>query len=154
MAQQWYEYASRRDIDAADKCSVPRSSRRIRRQRRSERPCWLRLRSARRSATDWSRSSAWPSTSILDGKTHEATTQGRRALLAKIGGAALALPFLHEFARRKAPAQDAPAGKMAKNLIVFYSPNGVYHQTFWPIGGERDFKLNVAMESLEKYRTS
>ena len=75
---------------------------------------------------------------------------GRRALLARMGGAALALPFLHQF-ERSARAQPS-AGKRAKNLIVFYSPNGVYHQAFWPTGGERDFKLNLAMESLEKYR--
>lgn len=89
---------------------------------------------------------------ILDAKTVNA---GRRALFAKIGGAAFALPFLHEFerlARAAGPLQDAPAGKVAKNLIVFYSPNGVYHQNYWPIGGERDFKLNVAMEPLEKYK--
>jgi hypothetical protein len=82
---------------------------------------------------------------------------GRRALFTKIGPAALALPFLHEFeriARAQGAMPSTPAGgpKVAKNLIVFYHPNGVYHQGYWPTGGTTDFKLNVAMEPLEKYK--
>jgi hypothetical protein len=85
----------------------------------------------------------------------ETVNAGRRALFAKIGSAALALPFLHEFERQARAADPLPAGagpKVAKNLIVFFSPNGVYHQNYWPIGGGTDFKLNVAMEPLEKYK--
>jgi hypothetical protein len=79
--------------------------------------------------------------------------EGRRALLAKLGSAALALPFLPELDRNAKAADAAPAGgKVAKNLIVFYTPNGVYHPAYWPTGGERDFKLNIAMEALEKYK--
>lgn len=81
---------------------------------------------------------------------------GRRALFTKVGSAALALPFLHEFervARAQGMKPTAPTGaKVAKNFIVFYTPNGVYHQNYWPMGGLTDFKLNVAMEPLEKYK--
>ena len=73
----------------------------------------------------------------------------RRELFAAMGGAALALPFLR-LTEGKARAQLS--GKHAKNLIVFYTPNGVYHQAFWPLGGERDFKLNEATAPVEKYR--
>jgi hypothetical protein len=78
------------------------------------------------------------------------SNEGRRALLARMGGAALALPFL-ELAR---PARAAtPTGrKPPKNLIIFYTPNGVYHPNYWPMGGETDFQLNQAMEPLQKYR--
>ena len=80
--------------------------------------------------------------------------EGRRSLLAKIGSAALALPFLPELDRnaRAAVAAAPPSGKVAKNLIIFYTPNGVYQPAFWPMGTERDFKLNIAMEPLEKYK--
>jgi hypothetical protein len=81
-------------------------------------------------------------------------SQGRRALLARMGGAAFALPFLEiERAARGAAAPPPPtARKPPKNLIIFYTPNGVYHQNYWPMGGETDFQLNVAMEPLQKYR--
>jgi len=80
--------------------------------------------------------------------------EGRRALLAKIGGAALALPFLPELDRSAWAQGTAPGGgaKVAKNLIVFYSPNGMFQPAFWPIGGGTTFKLNIAMEALEKYK--
>jgi hypothetical protein len=81
--------------------------------------------------------------------------EGRRALLAQIGGAALALPFLPEFDRSaRAAVAGAPpaAGKVAKNLIIFYTPNGVFQPAYWPTGSETDFKLNIAMQPLEKYK--
>jgi hypothetical protein len=78
--------------------------------------------------------------------------EGRRALLAKVGSAALALPFLPELDRSAWAQGTPPGGKFAKNLIVFYSPNGMFQPAFWPIGGGTNFKLNIAMEALEKYK--
>jgi hypothetical protein len=79
---------------------------------------------------------------------------GRRALLGTIGSAAFALPFLEMTRRARAagPTAAPMGGKIAKNLIVFYTPNGVYHQGYWPSGGEKDFVLNAGMAPLEKYK--
>ena len=43
--------------------------------------------------------------------------EGRRALLAKIGSAALALPFLPELDRSAWAQGTPPGGKVAKNFI-------------------------------------
>jgi hypothetical protein len=85
---------------------------------------------------------------------HHEIDEGRRALVTRLGGAALALPFLHALERpARAATPAAPNGRKApRNLVIFYTPNGVYHQNYWPRGGETDFQLNVAMEPLQKYR--
>jgi hypothetical protein len=59
---------------------------------------------------------------------------GRRGALSTIGGAALALPFLHAWPRR---AQAATP--VAKNFLMVSLPNGMDPLQFWPTGGERDF---------------
>ena len=99
---------------------------------------------------------------MADGKpmNSQMLNEGRRALFTKIGAAAFALPFLHEFERYARAAGAAPrpspaptsGQKVAKNIIIFYTPNGVYQPAYWPTGSERDFVLNMAMTPLEKYK--
>jgi hypothetical protein len=74
---------------------------------------------------------------------------GRRALLRTLGGAALALPSL-ELTRARAWAQ-ASTGR-ARNFIMITMPNGIEPTTFWPTGGERDFKLSAVLQPLERHR--
>lgn len=72
----------------------------------------------------------------------------RRALLARMGGAALALPFLQATAR-PARAQAAPK---AKNFLMISMPNGIDPAEFWPKGGERDFTLSPILQPLAQHR--
>jgi hypothetical protein len=76
----------------------------------------------------------------------------RRDLLGRIGGAALALPFLHAVERRVARAQGA-GGAVAKNFLMLTTPNGIDPLQFWPTGGERDFVLSPNLAPLEKHRS-
>jgi hypothetical protein len=73
---------------------------------------------------------------------------GRRALLARIGTAALALPALEAFPRG---ARAAGAAR-AKNFLMITHPNGVDPLEFWPKGGERDFVLSSNLAPLESHR--
>jgi len=57
------------------------------------------------------------------------------------------------FARQLKHAGAAPdAG--AKRLIVFWTPNGVVQDRFWPTGGVQDFTLGPALEALKPHRDS
>jgi hypothetical protein len=77
----------------------------------------------------------------------------RRTLIARMGGAALALPFLHALDRRSAHAQSAvPPKGPAKNFLMITTPNGIDPQKFWPTGGERDFVLSPDLAPLERHR--
>lgn len=73
---------------------------------------------------------------------------GRRDALARIGGAALALPFLQAWPRRAAAATP-----VAKNFLMVSMPNGMDPLQFWPTGGERDFVLSPALQALEPHRS-
>jgi hypothetical protein len=73
----------------------------------------------------------------------------RRDLLGTLGSAALALPFLHRFAGQ---ARAAGGPGQAKNFLMITMPNGIEPSTFWPTGGERDFKLSPVLAPLERHR--
>jgi Protein of unknown function (DUF1552) len=72
----------------------------------------------------------------------------RRELLARMGSAALALPFLQATAGR-ARAQTAAK---AKNFLMITMPNGIDPLEFWPKGGERDFTLSPVLQPLQAHR--
>ena len=71
----------------------------------------------------------------------------RRALLRGAGGVAIALPFLDAMMPRRAQAATAP-----KRLFTFFNENGVVGNSWFPTGGEKDFKLNTIHKSLEPWR--
>jgi hypothetical protein len=75
------------------------------------------------------------------------TQLDRRALLGRIGSAALALPFLPALAGRA-----RAAGPTAKNFLMVSLPNGIDPLQFWPTGGERDFTLGPILAPLEPHR--
>jgi hypothetical protein len=75
---------------------------------------------------------------------------GRRALLSRVGSAALALPFLEATGPRRAWAQ--PLARRARNFLMITMPNGIDPATFWPTGGETDFVLPAVLQPLEKHR--
>jgi hypothetical protein len=72
---------------------------------------------------------------------------GRRGALSAIGGAALALPFLHAWPRRARAATP-----VAKNFLMVSLPNGMDPLQFWPTGGERDFVFSPILKPLEPHR--
>lgn len=78
----------------------------------------------------------------------------RRALMAGLGPAALALPFYHTLTRR-AQAADG----VARRVIFFYFPDGVAAESqsgepsLWhPTGSETSFSLPVQLEPLAAYQ--
>ena len=73
----------------------------------------------------------------------------RRALLTRLGPAALALPALQAF-RERAWAQGAT--RRAKNFLMITTPNGVDPPQFWPSGAERGFTFSPNLQPLERYR--
>ena len=74
-------------------------------------------------------------------------TTSRRAFLRTAAGVAMGLPLLRSL---PAHAQLQPP----KRLIIYYSPNGVPSQTWWPSAGptESDFTLNAAHAALVPHR--
>lgn len=73
----------------------------------------------------------------------------RRALLTRLGPAALALPWLSALPKR---AWAQPAAGKPKYFLMIYSPNGMHPPAFWPQGGERDFTLSRILEPLAPHR--
>jgi hypothetical protein len=73
----------------------------------------------------------------------------RRALLTRLGPAALALPALQAF-RDRAWAQGT--ARQARNFLMITTPNGVDPLQFWPTGAERGFTFSPNLQPLEKYR--
>jgi hypothetical protein len=73
----------------------------------------------------------------------------RRDLLRLLGSAAFALPCLELFGRN---VQAQAAGKKAKFVVFCYTPDGVNQKTFWPSGGESDFKLGSILAPFEQHR--
>jgi hypothetical protein len=73
----------------------------------------------------------------------------RRTLLRGAGGVAIALPFLEAMAPRRAHA--APA---TKRLFTFFNENGTVPASWFPSGGETDFKLNTTHQPLEPWRSN
>jgi hypothetical protein len=71
----------------------------------------------------------------------------RRTLLRGAGGVAIALPFLDAMAPRLARAAAAP-----KRLFLMHNQNGVVPASWFPTGGEKDFKLAPAMMPFEPLR--
>jgi hypothetical protein len=73
----------------------------------------------------------------------------RRTLLRGAGGVGIALPFLNAMwpARAKAQAAAAP-----RRFFVMTGVNGFVPQTWFPTGGEKDFKLGASMAALEPLR--
>ena len=74
----------------------------------------------------------------------------RRALLGKLGPAALALPALQLF-HRKSWGVETVSGT-AKNFLFITTPNGIDPTQFWPTGGERDFVLSPNLDPLKAHR--
>jgi hypothetical protein len=80
-------------------------------------------------------------------------TMSRRTLLRGAGGVGVALPFLDAMAPRLARAQDSTTSSMApRRLFLMLNQNGVVPGTWFPTGGEKDFKLASSMASLEPLR--
>jgi hypothetical protein len=73
----------------------------------------------------------------------------RRALLRGAGGVAIALPFLDAMLPSRARAQ---AAAMPRRFFTFFNENGVVSNSWFPTGGEKDFKLNVIHKPLEPWR--
>jgi hypothetical protein len=71
----------------------------------------------------------------------------RRTLLRGAGGVAVALPFLDAMLPRLAQAAPRP-----KRLFTFFNENGVVGNSWFPTGGEKDFKLNTIHKPLEPWR--
>jgi hypothetical protein len=71
----------------------------------------------------------------------------RRTLLRGAGGVAIALPFLDAMIGRQARAAALP-----RRLFTFFNENGVVGGSWFPTGGEKDFKLNTIHKSLEPWR--
>jgi hypothetical protein len=76
-------------------------------------------------------------------------TMNRRTLLRGAGGIGIALPFLDAMAPRTARAQEAA---VPRRLFLMLNQNGVVPGTWFPSGGERDFKLAASMAPLEPLR--
>ncbi len=73
----------------------------------------------------------------------------RRTFLRGAGGVGIALPFLDAMAPRAARAQEAAA---PRRLFLMLNQNGVVPGTWFPTGGEKDFKLATAMAAFEPLR--
>jgi Protein of unknown function (DUF1552) len=74
-------------------------------------------------------------------------TLSRRTLLRGAGGVGIALPFRDAMWPRVAKAAEVP-----KRFFVMTGVNGVVPQTWFPTGGEKDFKLGASMAALEPLR--
>ena len=79
---------------------------------------------------------------------HQRTS--RRDLIAWMGGAALALPFLELF-EGEGRAQQA-TGKRSKFIVFCYTPDGVWPEKFWPTGTEQSFQLSPILAPFEPYK--
>jgi hypothetical protein len=71
----------------------------------------------------------------------------RRTLLRGAGGVAISLPLLDAMLPRRAQAAERP-----KRLFTFFNENGTVPASWFPTGGEKDFKLNVIHQPLEPWR--
>jgi hypothetical protein len=81
--------------------------------------------------------------------SHRKVDLSRRALLTRLGPAALALPALQAFQGRG--WAQGTAGR-AKNFLMITTPNGIDPLQFWPTGGERDFTFSPNLEPLAAHR--
>ena len=75
-------------------------------------------------------------------------TLSRRTLLRGAGGVGIALPFL-DIMR---PAKASAAGAAPRRLFIMTGVDGVVPETWFPTGGEKDFKLGASMAALEPLR--
>lgn len=75
----------------------------------------------------------------------------RRKLLLSAGASLIAAPFLNVLNR---PAY-ADAGKAAKRLVVFFTPNGTNHEKWRPSGSGSDFSFpsGSILEPLEAHKS-
>ena len=81
----------------------------------------------------------------------------RRSFLRGLGGTAIALPFLEASLPGLAAAepQNASNGKHPKRFIVFFHPNGVIPDAWWPKKtgpGEKDFELHDSLAPLSDFK--
>ena len=74
-------------------------------------------------------------------------TMNRRTLLRGAAGVGIALPFLDAMYPRLARAATIP-----RRFFVMLNQNGVVPGTWFPTGGEKDFKLGPAMAAFEPLR--
>lgn len=82
----------------------------------------------------------------------------RRQFLRGLGGIAVGLPLLASFqAPASAQAQAVPSGKdgFPRRLLIFFHPNGVMPDAWWPTAGanERDFSLAASLQPLERFKS-
>lgn len=80
----------------------------------------------------------------------------RRAILRGLGSTAVALPFLNAGLAGPAAAEpeNASDGTHPKRLIIFYHPNGVIRDAWWPEktgSGDRDFELQGSLAPLQPF---
>ena len=71
----------------------------------------------------------------------------RRRFLQSLGASAALSPFL------PASLVSAATSTAPKRLIIYWTPNGVFHPEFKPDGGESDFRLRRVLQPLEKFRS-
>lgn len=71
----------------------------------------------------------------------------RRGFLQSLGATAALSPFL------PTSLVSAATSVAPKRLIIYWSPNGIFHPEFKPDGGESDFRLRRVLQPLEKFRS-
>ncbi len=76
-------------------------------------------------------------------------TVTRRALMKRLGAAALALPSLELFGRESRAL--AAAGK-SKFAVFLYTPDGVNESVFWPTGTETNFQLSSVLAAFAPFK--
>lgn len=81
----------------------------------------------------------------------------RRTFLRGLGGAAISLPFLEASLPGLAHAkpQNSSNGKYPKRFIVFFHPNGVIPDAWWPKktgNKEKDFELHDSLSPLKSFK--
>ncbi len=81
-----------------------------------------------------------------------ASFRSRRSLLQAVGSAALLSSLTRKFTLSAQDAWAAPA-PAPKRVVIFWTPNGVVQDKFWPIGNTgTNFELNEVMKPLEPHK--
>ena len=80
------------------------------------------------------------------------STFSRRGFLAGAGALGATLPFALPIMPSLARADDQP--EMPRRLVVFWSPNGVPPEGWWPATSEpeRGYTMSTCMKALEPYK--
>ena len=142
LTRHWFEYAVSRLLEPADRCALDPDRSGVPGERRPDR-------ASGRGRPE--RGLPIPEAGGIEKMAFAKRLDlSRRALLTRLGPAALALPALQAF-RERAWAQGG-APRRARNFLMITTPNGVDPPEFWPTGGERDFTLSPNLAPLERHR--